>query len=91
MAPAPCQNHLDLPAVGVCMRCKAPFCAVCITKLDGVNHCQGCLVTLAQAAPAAAKRSWPLPPFFSLTLAGLSLWLLWWITLTALFPGGPSP
>jgi hypothetical protein len=29
------------------MRCKRVICAACCTRLAGVNHCRGCLETLA--------------------------------------------
>ena len=90
MAPAPCQNHLDSPAVGICMRCQAALCGDCITKLDGVNHCRRCLLALAQG-PGTLRQGRSLPSWLSLTLGGLGLWLLLWSTLTALFPGGPTP
>lgn len=89
MASAPCQNHLDVPAVGICMRCQAALCSECITKVDGVNHCQRCLLTLARSVPRLEQSHW-LPTWLSLALAGLCLWLLLWSTLEALFPRGPA-
>jgi hypothetical protein len=43
---ASCRYHFGRPAVGVCMRCKAPVCSECTTRLDGVNHCHMCLKAL---------------------------------------------
>jgi hypothetical protein len=65
-----CRYHPDRPAVGVCMRCRAPVCAACTTRLDGVNHCHACLRALgAGSEEARAAAEW-WPPV-AVGLAGL--------------------
>jgi hypothetical protein len=56
-----CRFHADRPAVGVCMRCRRPICAACVTRLDGVNHCHVCLKALGrrEAAPARSRSAAP--------------------------------
>jgi hypothetical protein len=45
-----CQQHPEQAAVGICVRCGAPFCDACLTKLDGINHCRSCLALLARTS-----------------------------------------
>jgi hypothetical protein len=45
-----CQHHPEQAAVGICVRCGAPFCDACLTKLDDINHCRPCLDLLARRA-----------------------------------------
>jgi hypothetical protein len=52
-----CRYHPDLPAIGLCMRCRATICAGCCTRLDGINHCHACLKTLAARPPKPPRRS----------------------------------
>ena len=60
----------DRSAVGVCMRCRAPVCAACTTRLDGVNHCHACLRQLgAREEEARPATDW-WPPVAAV-LAGL--------------------
>jgi hypothetical protein len=77
----------------VCVRCTAPLCAACITKIDGVNHCQVCLAALAadqlsaaSHAPGAGSR--PLR-WLGIALGASLLSTLCWLTLDRLFRGGP--
>jgi hypothetical protein len=55
---AACHFHPDRPGVGVCMRCRAPICAACCTRLSGINHCHACLAALARG-PGEGRRSRP--------------------------------
>ncbi len=56
----------------MCMRCRAPGCAACTTRLDGVNHCHACLKALGargdQRQPSAEV--WPA---FAVALGGLGM------------------
>ena len=56
-----CRYHPDRPGVGVCMRCRAPVCAACTTRLDGVNHCHACLKQLGAHGdePRSTAEWWP--------------------------------
>lgn len=58
MTGSACQHHSEEAAVGICVRCGAPLCDACITKLDGINHCRSCLL-LRAAQPEA--ESVPVP------------------------------
>ena len=53
MPPVTCTNHPARDAIGLCVRCRARVCSECSTKVDGINHCVGCL---------AAQASAPRPP-----------------------------
>ena len=91
MAALACQHHPEEAAVGICMRCRAPLCDACRTKLDGVNHCQSCLLAqveidsrAGEVEPAAnGPRAW-----LSLALGLALLSGLTWTTLQALMPDG---
>ena len=48
-----CRYHPNTAAVGLCMRCRAPVCAACTTRLDGVNHCHACLRALGSRGEEA--------------------------------------
>ncbi len=88
---ATCTHHALREAVGICMRCKVPLCSDCITKLDGINHCQSCLAKLAQqtaAKPATAPREVPDP--LALTLGFAALAVLAGFMLEGLLPGSGS-
>jgi hypothetical protein len=65
-----CRYHPDRPGVGVCMRCRAPVCAACTTRLDGVNHCHACLKALGARGdePRPSAEAWPA---VAVVLAGL--------------------
>jgi hypothetical protein len=87
-----CQHHPREVAVGICMRCSAPLCDACVTKLDGVNHCQRCLLqraedqragTLQGDRPQGTRLAW-----LSLGLGGLLLATLAWTMLSAVLPKG---
>jgi hypothetical protein len=56
-----CRYHPDRPGVGVCMRCRAPVCADCTTRLEGVNHCHACLRALGAGRdePRVTAEWWP--------------------------------
>lgn len=55
-----CQHHPEEAALGICIVCSAPLCDACITKIDGINHCRGCL--LARAAEPSAQALSPAVP-----------------------------
>jgi hypothetical protein len=40
------------------MRCRAVICAVCCTRLDGINHCHACLKALGSRQAAASGSRW---------------------------------
>lgn len=85
---AVCQFHRDRPGIGVCMRCRRVICAVCCTRIDGVNHCHQCLQALA-APPRPAPSLRLLAPLAAslLLLAGwLFLFGLCWLTQGRLAP-----
>jgi hypothetical protein len=52
-----CQHHPEEAAVGICVRCSAPLCDACITKLDGINHCRSCLDLLARVSTRVDLRA----------------------------------
>ena len=83
-----CRYHRDRPAVGLCMRCKAPVCGECTTRLEGVNHCHVCLKALGgrQEEKRASGESWPV---VALTLAGLGVAAMFGIFL--FFQGRLAP
>jgi len=83
-----CSHHGSEPAVGICVRCQAPLCKACITKIDGINHCKDCLDQLAEPPVVAAK---PLaaPGRLGLVFGVFVLSALSWLSLTALLPEGP--
>jgi len=43
-----CRNHPARGAIGICVICRAPVCADCTTKVDGINHCIACLARRPQ-------------------------------------------
>lgn len=51
-----CRNHPDRPATGLCVRCRAPICPDCTTKVQGINHCLNCLSQRAKPSATAVKR-----------------------------------
>ncbi|MBI2892574.1 MAG: hypothetical protein HYY06_03415 [Deltaproteobacteria bacterium] len=53
---AACANHSDREALGICVRCSKLVCSECVTRVDGINHCVGCL------ADAGKGRSSVAPP-----------------------------
>ncbi len=73
------------------MRCSQSLCSDCITKLDGINHCQACLAKLSkQQAPKAKTRGREVPDTVALTLGFALLSVLAWIMLQVLLPGSGS-
>lgn len=62
-APAPaapsrswvCTNHPAREGIGICVVCRRVVCVECSTKIDGVNHCRGCLAS--RSAKAAERRT----------------------------------
>jgi hypothetical protein len=43
-----CLFHPDSQAIGVCVRCRVAICPACCTRMDGINHCHGCLKALGE-------------------------------------------
>jgi hypothetical protein len=83
-----CQHHPERAAQGVCVHCRTPLCGECTTKIDGINHCRSCLDARSIPAPPAARPA-PLSGALTLGLGVAALWLLAWVSLNALLPGGP--
>lgn len=52
---ATCKNHPDREAIGICVRCRSRNCSECVTKVDGINYCVGCLAELAGGAELEAS------------------------------------
>ena len=73
------------------MRCTAPLCAACITKIDGVNHCQSCLALLAADEVASASRAPGAAPrtarWLGIMVSASLLSALCWLLLGTLFRG----
>jgi hypothetical protein len=66
------------------------LCSDCITKIDGINHCRACLEALSPSAPVAPRTTLGELPVRLLFGAGvMTLWLLTWLSLSALLPGTP--
>jgi hypothetical protein len=75
------------------MHCGAPLCFACITKIDGINHCQDCLAArvadqLASRAPAALGVG---TRWLGVSVGVGLLSVLCWLMLNVLLPpaGGP--
>ena len=85
---ATCTRHTLREAVGVCVRCSTALCGDCITKIDGINHCQSCLAELGHrpAVPTRAPRR-HMPAALSLGLGLVSLTLLAWLMIEVMMPG----
>ena len=73
---ASCQNHPDREAIGICVRCRRRNCSECVTKIDGINYCVGCLADLARAAGSVEARAGG-----SGSRASGTLWVVGWILL----------
>jgi len=77
----------------VCVHCAAPLCAACITKIDGINHCQDCLAALAARQLAlrarAPERGSALSRWLGVGLGAALLGGLCWRVLETLFRGAP--
>lgn len=90
-AAAACQNHPEREAIGICVKCRTRVCSECVTKVDGINYCVGCLAVLAEAGgqqKRAEERA------TSPTLAALSafgffvvLFLMAWVLVEVAMPG----
>jgi hypothetical protein len=82
---ADCHYHPDRHGIGVCMRCGRVICAECTTRLDGINHCHGCLEVLSvrPAPPSHAPRGGQWTIFF---LSWLGLVGLLWLARSQLAP-----
>jgi len=56
---APCENHPEREAIGVCVQCRKRICTGCVTKVDGINYCVSCLEAFAaegaRALPGARR------------------------------------
>ncbi|GJM24070.1 MAG: hypothetical protein DHS20C16_04850 [Phycisphaerae bacterium] len=51
-----CANHEDRIAIGVCVITKAPICAECSTRYEGVNYSrEGLAILKEQRAKASAS------------------------------------
>jgi hypothetical protein len=83
-----CRFHEDRPAIGICMRCRAAICAVCRTRVDGVNHCHACLKALGARGeePRPATDLWPLATVALLGLSWLVLAGVLWLVQGTLAP-----
>jgi hypothetical protein len=57
------------------MRCRRVICAACCTRLAGVNHCRGCLETLALRSEEPRRGAGPR------TAATLLLFAAAWLVL----------
>jgi hypothetical protein len=91
-AAARCLNHADRHAMGICVRCRRAMCAECITKVDGINFCAGCLEQLAAAAGPVPGASAVRPPnqvssIVTVAILLLSLSVLAWAWIEAAMPG----
>lgn len=90
---ASCRNHAEREALGVCVRCRARVCAECVTKVDGINYCVGCLAELAKAEGRAGgaetrDRSLAGPAAWALALlGGAFLVLATWGLVEVALPG----
>lgn len=77
------------------MHCAAALCVACITKIDGINHCQACLAARAQHEVEQASRApGPPAPLRSWLSVGLGIGLLstlGWLLLSALLPAAGVP
>jgi hypothetical protein len=87
---ASCRHHPEQAARGVCVHCGTPLCLACITKIDGINHCQDCLAGLAQREVEQASRApGPQAPALRWLSVGVGVGLLsalGWLLLDLLLP-----
>jgi hypothetical protein len=89
---ASCTRHVLREAVGVCVRCTETLCAECITKIDGINHCQPCLSRLAQGTPARpSARSRPAPDSLVIAASFCLVSALMWLMIEVAMPGPGWP
>jgi hypothetical protein len=80
-----CENHPERAAVGLCMRCRAPVCAACCTRVDEVNHCPACLKELASRPPPAPPSSAPAAALL-VAAACLFFYSVFWVARSGLIP-----
>jgi hypothetical protein len=75
------------------MRCSESLCSDCITKLDGINHCQACLAKLARerALPQPRKSAREVPETLAISMGFALLTVLAWAMLEVVLPGSSSP
>jgi hypothetical protein len=79
----------------VCVHCNAPLCFACITKIDGINHCQACLsarVTHQLEQDSRAPGAAGLPTRWLGVGLGVGLLsALCWLMLNVLLPPAGAP
>ena len=73
-AQAFCRNHPERQATGICVRCGAPICPECTTKLEGINHCSACLDRRAAAGRKVRSGE---SPFWAVAGAVVSFAFFW--------------
>ncbi len=84
---AACANHADREALGVCVRCHKLVCAECVTRIDGINHCVGCLEAMSAARRSAAPRPTSrASEIASTAILGGALALSIWVLLLLVIP-----
>lgn len=79
-----CVIHPSRTAVGFCMGCFQPYCAECVTRLDGINTCTRCIEGMRREEGPVACPPWQraaaviLTAFLSLfmALSGLGIGFL---------------
>ena len=84
---ADCRYHPETPGVGICVRCETVICAVCSTRLRGMNFCHACLDELAhplESAPWRLRSTLRLALLSGLALA--FLFGLFWLVQGQLAP-----
>ncbi|MEK7467173.1 MAG: B-box zinc finger protein [Planctomycetota bacterium] len=74
-----CVNHPGRPAIGVCVKCQAPVCPDCTTKVQGINHCLSCLQLRVKPTDTSIRRP---PP--SVTPAGIAAAFAFFVLVFAL-------
>jgi hypothetical protein len=88
---ATCTHHPLRDAVGICVRCSRAMCSDCITKIDGINHCRGCLQELSGTAKPAAERTRKPHDELALGVGVLTMSVLAWLMLEVMMPGAGGP
>ena len=91
VAAAACQNHPEREAIGICVKCRTRVCSECVTKVDGINYCVGCLSQLAEAGTERQRRearpTSPALAAFSAFGLFVVLLLMTWALVEAAMPG----
>jgi hypothetical protein len=67
------------------------MCSDCITKIDGINHCRGCLEGLSSAHAAQSPKLRPHHDGIALGVGLLTISLLAWFMLEVMMPGAGGP